>query len=227
MCRVAGIIRPFATISNSEIIAMRDCMQHGGPDDAGVYINDNTHLALGHRRLSLIDLSNAGHQPMFSKDNNLVIVFNGEIYNYLTIQAELKFLGHQFISHSDTEVIIAAYQQWGDACFEKFNGMFALAIYDKEEQTLFIARDRVGVKPLLYYQDSDKFFFASEMKALMTMGIPRELDKTSLFSYFQLNYIPSPNSVFKNVHKLQPGSYLLIDLKKKSIQKKTERIKNI
>ncbi len=212
MCRIAGIIRPDATISNSEIIAMRDCMQHGGPDDAGVYLNEGSHLAFGHRRLSLIDLSEAGHQPMFSKENNLVIVFNGEIYNYLTIQAELNLLGHQFISHSDTEVIIAAYEQWGVDCFEKFNGMFALAIYDIQKNELVLARDHAGIKPLYYSFYKAGFYFASETKAFKQIdhNWPENPDwKTFLLCF---GHMPEPFTTLNGVLSLPKGSYMKVDL---------------
>ncbi len=221
MCGIAGIAA-FSEKGNSflnKIESATRCLQLRGPDDGGIYIHQQ--VALGHRRLSVIDTSKGASQPMHDASGRYTIIFNGEFFNYTEHRENLSQSGISFRTHSDTEVLLQLYIRNGQKCLEHVNGFFALAIYDEEEQTLFIARDRVGVKPLLYYHDTDKFFFASEMKALMTMGIPRELDKTSLFSYFQLNYIPSPNSIFKNVDKLQPGSYLLIDLKNKSIQKKT------
>lgn len=212
MCRIAGIIRPTEIISKSEIIAMRDCMQHGGPDDAGVYMNDESHLALGHRRLSLIDLSEAGHQPMFSKDNNLVIIFNGEMYNYLTLKAQLTLLGHQFISHSDTEVIIAAYHHWGVDCFEKFNGMFALAIFDLPKNELILARDHAGIKPLYYSFYNKGFYFASETKAFKQVdhNWPENPDwKTYLLVF---GHMPEPFTTLEGVLSLPKGCYMKLKL---------------
>jgi asparagine synthase (glutamine-hydrolysing) len=187
-------------------------MQHGGPDDAGLYINEESHIVLGHRRLSLIDLSEGGHQPMFSKENNLVIVFNGEIYNYLTLQSELKLLGHQFISHSDTEVIIAAYQQWGVDCFEKFNGMFALAIYDLKKNELVLARDHAGIKPLYYSFYKGGFYFASETRAFKQVDPdwPENADwKTYLLCF---GHMPEPFTTLDGVLSLPKGTYMKLQL---------------
>ncbi len=212
MCRIAGVVYLDSTPSKEQMIAMRDSMQHGGPDDAGIYINEEAHLAFGHRRLSLIDLSTAGHQPMFSKDGNLTIVFNGEIYNYLDIQDELKILGHQFHSHSDTEVIIVAYQQWGEHAFEKFNGMFALAIFDHQKKELVLARDHAGIKPLYYSFYKGAFYFSSETKAFKQVdpNWPENADwKTYLLCF---GHMPEPFTTLDGVLSLPKGCYMKLNL---------------
>ena len=217
MCGIVGI----ASLSKNgnsyldKIESATTCLQQRGPDDTGIYRHHQ--VALGHRRLSVIDTSKAASQPMTDASERYTIVFNGEFFNYAEHRKQLQHSGFSFRTHSDTEVLLQLYINEGVKCLEKVNGFFSIAIYDKENETLFIARDRVGVKPLLYYMDADKFLFASELKALMTMGIPRELDKASMFAYFQLNYIPSPHSIFKNVNKLQPGNSILIDLKNNKI----------
>ena len=185
---------------------------HGGPDDEGVYIDQEYHLAVGHRRLSLIDLSSAGHQPMFSSNNKIVIVFNGEIYNYLDIQQELINIGHAFKSHSDTEVILTAYQQWGNDCFSMFNGMFAIAIFDKEKGKLILARDHAGIKPLYYSFNNDALYFASEVKAFKSID-NNWTENPDWRTYFLLfGYIPEPYTTLQNVFSLAKGSYLEIEL---------------
>ncbi|MFL5729503.1 MAG: asparagine synthase (glutamine-hydrolyzing), partial [Cytophagaceae bacterium] len=179
-----------------------------GPDGRGTYIED--FVALGHRRLSIIDTSSQGSQPMKDESGRYVIVFNGEIFNYKSLKKELEEKGVVFRSDCDTEVLLKLYMLEGKKCLEKLVGFFALAIYDKQKQEIFLARDRMGVKPLLYYYDEDKFVFASEMKSLLAYNIPREIDYTSLYQYLQLNYIPGPTSIIKNVFKLQPGACLTI-----------------
>ena len=221
MCGIAGIAafseRGISLLN--KINAATTCLALRGPDDEGIFQHEK--VALGHRRLSVIDTSKLASQPMLDVSGRYAIIFNGEFFNYKHYREKLLKEGTQLKTHSDTEVLLQLYINEGVKCLESVNGFFALAIYDKEEQTLFIARDRIGIKPLLFYSDADKLFFASELKSLMTMGIPRELDTASLLAYFQMNYIPSPHSVFKNVHKLEPGCYLFIDLKNKSIHHKT------
>ena len=179
-----------------------------GPDGNGIFIKNN--VALGHARLSIIDTSNAASQPFTDISGRYTIVFNGEFYNYKFFREQLKEKGYNFKSDSDTEVLLNLYIEYGISFFEKTDGDFAFAIYDSAEQSLLIARDRMGVKPLLYYQDENKFVFASEMKAIIRMEIPLELDAASMQIYFQLNYIPQPYSIFKNVHKLNQGEYIFI-----------------
>jgi len=151
------------------ISAATDFLAHRGPDDTGLFFDDEYGIGLGHRRLSIIDLSDAGHQPMQSQKGDAVIVYNGEIYNFKTIRLQLQETGHQFTSNSDTEVILKAYQQWGAKCLDRFVGMFAFAIWDKTSQTLFIARDRLGIKPLYYFFNGQTLLFGSELKALMAL----------------------------------------------------------
>lgn len=179
-----------------------------GPDNSGIYLNN--HVALGHARLSIIDVTNAASQPFIDESGRYTIVFNGEFYNFRRYRNDLLKKGVHFKSQSDTEVLLYLYITEGLSCLEKINGFFAFAIYDKEEESLFIARDRIGIKPLLIYRDDDKLIFASEMKAILAYGITKELDQTSLFEYLQLNYIPGHFSILKNVTKLKPGKYLQI-----------------
>lgn len=174
-----------------------------GPDSQGVVQRGPVTLASA--RLRIIDTTDAGYQPMSDESGRYTIVFNGEIYNFKELRSELLGKGFSFQSGTDTEVLLKGYAAWGESVLDKLNGFFGFAIYDKQEGTLFVARDRFGIKPLLYASTEDGFFFASEMKALLCYPINRELDRTSLLQYLHLNYIPAPHSVFANVSKLQPG----------------------
>ncbi len=212
MCRIAGIISPNAKPDMAAIIAMRDTMQHGGPDDAGIFTDDTAGIALAHRRLSLLDLSAAGHQPMLSSNQQLIIVFNGEIYNFQVLKQELILLGHHFISHSDTEVILAAYLQWGTNCFEKFNGMFALAIYDIQKQELILARDHAGIKPLYYSFSNGNFYFASETKAFKQIN-PNWKEQRDWKTYLLVfGHIPEPFTTLDGVLSLPKGSFMKLNI---------------
>jgi len=177
---------------------------HRGPDDSGE-ISISSSWSLGHNRLSIVDLSSNGHQPMEIGDGNLSIVFNGEIYNFKEIREELLGLGYRFRSQTDTEVVISAYKEWGESCVHKFNGMFAFAILNKTTREVFIARDRVGIKPLYYYAKNGKFIFSSEIKAILVHGISSELDIDSLNSIFRVLYVPAPKTAWSNIQKLPPG----------------------
>lgn len=191
---------------------MRDCMKHGGPDGEGLYLDEDLPLAFGHRRLSLLDLSDNGLQPMADLDGVLQIVFNGEIYNFLELKAELKSFGHSFKTTCDTEVILKAYIQWGIDCFERFNGMFALAIFDKRTDQLILARDHAGIKPLYYSIQNDKLHFASEVRAFSAIspGWPEnEQWKILLLTY---GFLPEPVTTLQNVVPLKKGTCLIIDL---------------
>jgi len=195
---------------------MNDSLQHGGPDDGGVFVDDKNVLALGNRRLSILDLSSLGHQPMLTEDHNLAIVFNGEIYNFNDIKNELMNLGEKFLSHSDTEVILKAYKIWGNASLEKFRGMFAIAIWDKNQEELTLVRDRMGVKPLYYYMHDGLFMFASETRAfLQHPKFKKEISEEGLVSFLRFGYIPYPFSIWKHVHKVAPGCILKIDAHQK------------
>lgn len=204
MCGISG----FNFKDEKLIRAMVQSLEHRGPDDQGFYLDDG--VSLGHNRLSIIDLSPKGHQPMFTADSRYAITYNGELYNFQEIKKDLAAKGYKFISQSDTEVILYAYAAYGPACLDKFNGIFALAIWDKEKQELFAARDHFGIKPFFYYFKDNKFIFASEIKAILEHPVSRELDLDSLNLFFRLLYIPGPRTIFKNIKKLSAGHYLLL-----------------
>jgi asparagine synthase (glutamine-hydrolysing) len=231
MCRIAGIFDPSSLSLEKQVLSMRDAMHRGGPDDAGVFLHPNLPLAFGHRRLSLIDLSAAGHQPMMDAD--LTIIFNGEIYNYKELRSTLKHYGHTFQTNSDTEVILKAYQQWGTDAFGFFNGMFALAILDEGKQQLILARDHAGIKPLYYFLDSVCLYFASEIRAFMQCGKTFKENEQWKSAFLAFGHLPEPITTLQSVVPLQKGTALIIDLpslKTKSVTffdwKFTEKIKN-
>lgn len=199
---------------NPEILGiMRDSMVHRGPDDAGVWVSPDGHVGLAHRRLSIIDLSERGHQPMTDSSGRLWITFNGEIYNYRDLRKELEMRGHPFRSESDTEVILEAYRAWGTECLARLSGMFAFALYDTGTRRLFMARDRVGEKPLFYRLDQDRFAFASELKALMAdPSFPRNLNMESLEHYLAYGYVPGEMCILDGVRKLPQGHAALYDI---------------
>jgi len=211
MCGIAGFTRFNHSMGDAHTLkAMGHAILHRGPDAGGEYLDE--HIGLAHRRLSIIDLSEAGNQPMSSTDSSIVIAFNGEIYNFLELREELEQQGHTFNTHTDTEVILALYQQHGKACLEKLNGMFAFALWDKQQQQLFLARDRIGKKPLYYFQQDGRFAFASEIKSLLTLpNIPRDIRPDAVYDFFAYQYIPDPKSIFKHIHKLPPGHYMTIN----------------
>lgn len=211
MCRIAGIVDRGNNNIGNDIVAMRDSMAHGGPDSAGVYINEARAIALGHRRLSLIDLSDAGSQPMHSADGRLVIVFNGEIYNYLELKKELETLGQVFTTHTDTEVIIAAYRQWGIDSFKKLKGMFAFALYNTAKDELLLVRDQQGIKPLYYYIDNDKLYFASEIRAFKTLGRWPERSDWKIY-FLTYGYLPEPVTTLQGVKPLPKGTCLVVNV---------------
>jgi len=218
MCGITGIF-PFNTAGRLHTINLAKSthsMTHRGPDAFGTYIKEN--IGLGHRRLSIIDLSDEANQPMKDESGRYILVFNGEIYNYKELRKELEQKGIHFHTSSDTEVLLKSYIHYGSACLSKLNGFFAFAVFDSENEELFLARDRYGIKPLLYSSDEDKFLFASEMQALMNFGINKELNLEALFTYFQLNYIPAPQSILKNVKALLPGHYMVVKKKEITIQ---------
>jgi asparagine synthase (glutamine-hydrolysing) len=211
MCGITGIFtfNENASSYRKKVENAVDRLSKRGPDNSGIYVND--HAILGHARLSIIDVSDAASQPFSDASGRYTIIFNGEFYNFKEHRGALLKKGIQFKSQSDTEVLLYLYITEGAACLEKINGFFAFAIHDRVEDTLFIARDRMGIKPLFYYKDDEKFVFASELKALLEYGIEKKLDTTSLYQYLQLNYFPGPASIFENVKKLQPGNFLLIN----------------
>ena len=213
MCGISGAFA--LTIKGKEYLqrihAANETLVKRGPDGGDVFMSEK--VALGHRRLSIIDVSCAGDQPMHTGDGRYTIIFNGEIFNYRELQAQHLSSEEQrsLKSHSDTEVFLALYTKMGEAVFPLLQGFFAAAIWDKEKDELVIVRDRYGKKPLLIYKDEDKIIFASEMKALFEAGIPKELNWSILPLYFSLNYIPQPYSMIQNVQKLKPGHYIRID----------------
>jgi asparagine synthase (glutamine-hydrolysing) len=214
MCGIAGKIsftnRP---VEKRDIKHMTDAIAHRGPDDEGVFISPDEHIGLGHRRLSIIDLSSHGHQPM-SYLGRYQIVFNGEIYNFQEKRRLLEREGYRFKSKTDTEVILALYDKFGPECLQHLRGMFAFAIYDSQNQQLFCARDRIGQKPFKYYLDSSGFIFASELKAILTQPeYSKQPDYTAIHHYLTLQYCPAPLTGFKNIKKLEPAHYLLINTK--------------
>ncbi len=210
MCGIVGFktFKYFREL-NCDLGSACDCMQHRGPDDSGIYSDATCGVGLAHRRLSIIDLSDAGRQPMTVSDYPVWIVFNGELYNFVKIRKSLIEKGHRFYSRTDTEVILRAYLEWGIDCLKKFVGMFALAIWDSKKQTLFLARDRIGKKPLYYHLAGDTLIFASELKAIRAfkaLSLEVDPDAISLFLHFQ--YIPAPKTIYKKTSKLLPGHYL-------------------
>lgn len=215
MCGIVGIVSKSENGNSflDQISDATDCLAKRGPDGSGIFKHNN--IALGHRRLSIIDISSAGAQPMSDPSGRFSIIFNGEFFNFREHRNFVLSRGINLVSESDTEILLHLFILEKEKCLERLNGFFALAIYDKQEEELFLARDRFGVKPLLVYEDENTFMFSSEMKALLKIGINKELDDASLLSYFQLNYIPQPYSVFKKVRKLQPGSYLKFSAKQK------------
>ncbi len=204
MCGIAGFI---GSGEKTDLEKMTDSLSHRGPDDRGLFCENG--VGLGHRRLSIIDLSPTGHQPMFSEDKSVGIIFNGEIYNYQQLKEDLE-REYKFVGTSDTEVIIALYKKYGEECFKKMNGMFAIAIYDFEKGKLILARDRLGKKPLYWAIFNNTFIFASELKSLLKHPLfIKEMDSESLELYLQLDYVPTPKTIYKNVFKLEPASFLI------------------
>jgi asparagine synthase (glutamine-hydrolysing) len=205
MCGIVG----FNTKNNALLEKMLQSINHRGPDDRGTYEEDS--ISLGHVRLSILDLSTHGHQPMSFA--NLVMVYNGEVYNFKAIRNELKGFGYSFESQTDSEVILKAYHKWGIKAVEKFIGMFAIAIYDKNTKQLTLIRDRVGVKPLYYYFDGKDFVFASELKPIIEYKKDLQINKDALYEFFQFGYISSNLSIFENCYKVPAGSYLTFNIK--------------
>jgi asparagine synthase (glutamine-hydrolysing) len=224
MCGIVGFLTSKATnVPEYGVLhKMRDILIHRGPDDEGEYVRSlddkGPFVFLGHRRLSIIDLS-GGHQPLSNEDRTVWVIFNGEIYNFKELKEELKGKGHQFHTHSDTEVIVHAYEEYKENCFSYFNGMFAIAIWDEKGNRLVLARDRLGKKPLYYSSINGTFIFASELKAIMLYpGFPRKVAPTSLMKYLFFEFIPCPHTIFKDAQKIPAASYLIWDKKKIEIK---------
>lgn len=211
MCGIAGIFdtRHLSVVDSATLAGMNQALFHRGPDEGGVFIDKG--IGLAHRRLSIIDIS-TGQQPLFNNDKSVGVIFNGEIYNFRELTEELSALGYAFRTHSDTEVIVHAWQAWGQQCVTRFRGMFAFAIWDSNQQTVFLARDRLGIKPLYYAELNDgTIIFGSELKALLIHpALPRELDPYAVEDYFAYGYIPEPRTIFKYCLKLPPAHTLLL-----------------
>lgn len=208
MCGIAGVWHAGVGMNvGSTAMAMANRMVHRGPDDSGVWSDSAAGVALGFRRLAIVDLSPNGHQPMVSRSGRYQIVFNGEVYNYRELSAELARDGSTFRGHSDTEVVLAAFERWGiRSAVERFVGMFAMAVWDSAERTLILIRDRLGIKPLFIYQNGETVAFASELKAFSDVpGFTKEIDTTALAAYLRHLYVPAPMSIFRHVRKLPPG----------------------
>jgi asparagine synthase (glutamine-hydrolysing) len=218
MCGIVGFV-DFNSNSSVEVLArMVRSLKYRGPDDAGIsmVLHNGAQIGLGHSRLSILDLSPSGHQPMCYRDCS--ITYNGEVYNYGEIRKVLREMGHIFETQSDTEVILHAYTEWGLRCVDHFIGMFAFVIYDRKLQKLILVRDRIGVKPLYYFWYNEVFLFASELKAFhLHNDFTKEIDVSSLNSYFNFGYIPAPDSIFRNTYKVEPGHYLVLDLAQRKI----------
>lgn len=211
MCGIAGIfdLRRRRELSERVLRSMNAVQRHRGPDGDGVHLEPG--IALGHQRLSIIDLE-GGHQPLFNEDGTVSVVFNGEIYNFESLANELAALGHRFATRSDTEVIVHAWEEWGRECVTRFRGMFAFAVWDRRKETLFVARDRLGVKPFFYAELADgQFIFASELKALLQHpGFSKELDPLAIEDYFALGYTAEPRTIYRSARKLPPASCMEI-----------------
>ena len=210
MCAITGKVTfDGGDVSRELLAAMTDVVAHRGPDADGFYFSHG--VGLGHRRLSIIDLS-TGDQPLANEDRTVWVVFNGEIYNFAEVRGELEAHGHRFRTRTDTEIIVHGYEQWGDACVERFRGMFGFAVWDDRRRKLLLARDRLGVKPLYYAPLASGLTFGSELKSLLEdPDVPREWSAEALDAYLTFEYVPGPGTIFKHVHKLPPGHVLIAD----------------
>jgi asparagine synthase (glutamine-hydrolysing) len=211
MCGITGIINRRAKVEISQLSKMTDKIAHRGPDAEGIFVNQNKTCGLGHRRLSILDLSDAANQPMHSKCGNYSLVYNGELYNFKEIREILKSEGVEFSTSSDTEVILESFIAWGSKCVDRFNGMFAFAVWNEKEEELFIFRDRLGIKPLYYSWDEETLYFSSELKAIAPFIDQKDWDEAAIQHYFRLGYIPAPHSIYKAVRKLEEGSYIQLN----------------
>lgn len=213
MCGINGIVQlDRSPVAASAIDEMNEAIVHRGPDDRGVFVHGN--VGLGHLRLSILDLSEKGHQPMeyVHDGKRVVITYNGEVYNYKEIRRGLVTKGYRFISNTDTEVLAAAYLEYGTDCLRHFNGMFAFVIYDERAKIIFGARDRFGQKPLKYYLNDRCFIFSSELKAILTRGVPRELDYHAIHDFLTLQYVPAPRTGFLGINKLPAAHFFVLDI---------------
>jgi len=238
MCGFIGIFGE--NIDKNSLKKSALTLQHRGPDDFGFYYDKQ--IGMAHRRLSIIDLSKNAKQPLSNENEDIWLTYNGEIYNFKEMRIELEQKGHIFKSESDSEVIVHSYEEWGENCVKKFNGMFAFAIWDSRKKILFLARDRMGIKPLYYYKDKEKFLFASEIKALFELDVKKELNKEILYDYLNYSILIGEDTLFKNIYSFPPGHYAIIKRDKilmkkfweqnfsctnKSLGEATEELKNL
>lgn len=209
MCGIAGIIDPRGGVESETIVRMRDTLRHRGPDDAGVWVCPGARAGLGQRRLSILDLSPRGRQPMLDPAGQVAIVYNGEVYNFRDIRKDLKSAGYAFRSDTDTEVILNAYLAWGIDCVNRLEGMFAFALYDTRSGTCYLVRDRLGIKPLFYAADDGRLVFGSEIRAVLAGGsVRRDLSPEAAWDYFTYGYVPTPATIYQAVAKLPPAHVL-------------------
>lgn len=212
MCGIVGAWDYDGRLEPQTLLAMRRALRHRGPDDEGEYTDAAARIHLGHTRLAILDLSPLGKQPMCTDDGAIWITYNGEVYNFREIRVELETKGHRFISHSDTEVILKAYQEWGIESVNRFRGMFAYAIWDSRRRELYLVRDRAGVKPFYYYFDGRLLVFGSELKALLPVKqVPRQIRSTALAHYLQFGYVSSPDTIFEGVRTVRPGHWMVLN----------------
>jgi len=217
MCGIFGFVDRAGVFDQGALEKMSQLLLHRGPDDFGFFVDQKNGIYFGHRRLSIVDLSSAGHQPMANEDGTIQIIFNGEIFNFKEIREELIARGHAFSSRTDTEVIIHAYEEYGMGCLQKFNGMFAFAIYDKRKQEIVLVRDRIGIKPLYYQQRDNIFSWASEVTAFRALG-KLQINPTAISELLGFQYLPSnERTTIKDVFKLPPGHFLIYNMESKTI----------
>lgn len=211
MCGIIGRINYKSKVETDLFTAMRDTLTHRGPDGAGLYMSPDGQTALGHRRLSFLDLTPSGTQPLANEDKSILLTINGEIYNYKELRILLQQKGHVFSSDTDSEVVLHGYEEWGTDVLLHLSGMFAFGIWNNNTRTLFLARDRFGIKPLYYYKSPETFVFASELKAIVRdPDIPRHIDYASFAAFFTYRYVPSPATIWKDMYKLPPAHYMLV-----------------
>jgi len=225
MCGISGIINfNDSPVTINELKLMSDAIMHRGPDGEGQWLNSASKVGLAHRRLSIIDLSEQANQPMHYANGRYTIAFNGEIYNYIELKKELVAKGYEFKTQSDTEVLMALYDLKKEHCLSDLDGMFAFAIWDEKEQQLFCARDRFGEKPFYYHNSNNRFYFASEMKALFAAGVQKKLSDKRLYYYLSYNTVEDPfdnsSTFFNNIFQLEPSHYLVIKSGGNIIKKK-------
>ncbi|RFC54198.1 asparagine synthase (glutamine-hydrolyzing) [Brumimicrobium aurantiacum] len=211
MCGITGIVNRRAKVDADKLTQMTKLIEHRGPDASAIFVNNYKTCGLGHRRLSILDLSEAANQPYRSKCGNFTMVYNGELYNFKELRDSLEKDGVKFTTSSDTEVVLEAFIKWGKQCVDHFNGMFVFAVWNEKNEELFIFRDRIGIKPLYYAWDEETLYFASELKAIAPFINQESWDETAIQHYFRLGYIPAPFTIYDGVKKLEPGSYIQLN----------------